>query len=437
MTAGFAALRGKVSAFFAGRAFARNVTLLAGSTALAQGSAVLVAPILTRIYSPADLGLFGIFFAFVTVAATVVCGRYDVAIVSTATRSDAALLTRLAILIAIPATLVCGLVALLFITRDWMGFGAFPRWIAIVAAASIIVTATFTALRYWFTREEAFGFVARFTALQGVLRSVAQVVLGLFVPTFAGLIGGDLLGRLAGVTASLRRAATTLREETATTGRGAWRAAAARHREFPLYALPSTLIDTLAMQLPVPLIGALFSVAVAGEFTLVQRVLGVPVGFIAISVADAFLGRAAALARESPASVKPLFLRTARFLLLAGVVPLLLVVLLGPLAFGWIFGEAWRGAGTLAAIMAPLALVQLAVSPVSRVILLVPRGLRMKLSYDVFALLLAIAALRGGVAAGLSPYASIGLYAGGQIAAYVFFFLLMMKTVTKMAEQPR
>lgn len=422
-------LSGRFGRWFAARPFARNMALLAGGTAIAQVATVIAAPAITRLYSPEAVGLFGVFMAFTGIAAVVACGRYDLAIVSAKNRTDAALLTTLAAGIAAPATVACAFLFLLFIVRQWFGFGAFPAYMAAVAGAAAFLTAVFTALRYWFVREEDFSFIGRFSAAQGITRAIGQVAFGFVIPAAGGLIAGDVLGRLVGIFASLRRTAATVRAEVAAAGRGALRRVAAAYREFPQYSLPSSLIDSLALQLPVPLLAQLYSVSLAGELTLVQRLLGLPVAFIGASVADAFHGRAAAHLRDAPDQVRGLFLRTARALFLSGLGPILLIMAVSPAAFGWIFGEEWRGAGTLAAIIAPLALVQLTVSSVSRIVTLVEGGPRMKLVYDVLAIALAIGCLLAGRAAGLAPYTAVALYAGGQIAAYVLYFVLMLKMI--------
>jgi O-antigen/teichoic acid export membrane protein len=428
-------MRQRIAAFFAGRAFARNVMLLAGSTALAQGSAIVVAPLLTRIYSPADLGLFGVFYAFTSVAGAVACLRYDIATVSAHARSEAAALTVLSIIVAVPATLVCALIAALLILQKWLGFGAFPLYTAAIAGAAALVTAVFGALRYWFIREETFAPISRYAAAQGVTRSIAQVAFGFVLPTWGGLVAGEVLGRLVGIGGSVNRSWRALRDELRGAGPGALRAAASRYSDFPRYNLPSAILDMVGLQIPVPLIAALYSAAVAGELTLVQRLLAVPVSLIAVAVSDAFHARVATTLRENPAALRRLFLRTGGALFLAGIIPILLVVTLGPSVFALVFGKAWRGAGTLAAIVAPLALMQLSVSPLSRVVFVLPQGTRLKLISDVAVLLLAIAALAGAKAAGFTPYAAVGVYVGGQVVAYALYFMLMLKMVTAAGEK--
>ncbi len=60
--------------------FARNVSVLAGGTALSQALAVLAAPLLTRLYRAEDFGYFQVYLSFMAFAMLAVTLRYEQAI---------------------------------------------------------------------------------------------------------------------------------------------------------------------------------------------------------------------------------------------------------------------------------------------------------------------------------------------------------------------
>src|SRR5690606_33042675 len=59
----------------------RNVGILAAGTAVSQLIAFAVAPLLSRMYTPADFGLFGVFVSVVAMASVIVTLRLDLAVV--------------------------------------------------------------------------------------------------------------------------------------------------------------------------------------------------------------------------------------------------------------------------------------------------------------------------------------------------------------------
>jgi O-antigen/teichoic acid export membrane protein len=60
--------------------FFRNVAILAGGTAIAQALNVLTAPIITRLYTPNDLGNLSVYISIYSILVVVASWRYETAI---------------------------------------------------------------------------------------------------------------------------------------------------------------------------------------------------------------------------------------------------------------------------------------------------------------------------------------------------------------------
>jgi O-antigen/teichoic acid export membrane protein len=60
--------------------FARNVLTLMTGTTIAQAIPIAISPILTRIYTPEDFGMFALFIAIATIFGSIANGRYELAI---------------------------------------------------------------------------------------------------------------------------------------------------------------------------------------------------------------------------------------------------------------------------------------------------------------------------------------------------------------------
>ncbi|HYH09761.1 MAG TPA: oligosaccharide flippase family protein [Thermoanaerobaculia bacterium] len=415
----------QVLASFRASRFARSAAMLAGGTAIAHGLTILAAPLLTRLYTPAEFGVLGVFTSFVLVASAVACARFDVAAVAAKERAEAASLTAAAVLVAIPGTLLATAILAFMVRRRILGFETLPTLGIALAGVAVFCTAVFTALRYWFIREEAFPLMSKIAVYQGIGRVAVQLVLGVAGAGWGGLVGGEIAARAAGIGNMARSAMRSIRDSGAG-AMHAMRAAVHRHRAFALYSLPSTLVDTLSLQLVLPLLARYYGTAEAGEFTLVQRLLTVPLAFLSISIADTFHGRAATYAREQPQALRSLFLKTARALFLVGVGPIVAVMVLAPFTFEFIFGAEWKRAGLLTTIIAPLTLCQLVVAPISRIVFVVEKLLRRKLVSDAIVLSVVLLSFAGARALGLSVYGAVACYCASLIFAYVIYFLLML-----------
>ena len=362
--------------------FARNVATLSLGTALAQSLGIALAPVLTRLYSPADLGVLGLFMSFVTVAAVATSLSYELGIVSAANQEKAVRLTWASMLLSAPVCALCGIVLYIVVHFQWLGYGVLPGYSIPLMIVTLLLIGGFSNLRYWEIRQEHFQIIARTTIVQQAIRSVSQVVLGLLGIGPAGLLFGEMIGRGAGVGSLFRHAWPALKCVAASAHRNELVSALAENRNLAIYSLPSSLIDTLAANLPLPLLVQLYGTALGGQFALMQRVLAVPLVLIATSVADTFHSRLAVCAREQPGQIPGLFARTSAGMFLLGLGPALILFFAGDRLFALVFGKPWTTAGTLAGITAPLLLAQMIVNPLSRLVFVL-RGQKSKLIYDL------------------------------------------------------
>lgn len=352
--------------------FLRGVIAIAGGTALGQAATVLLSPLLTRLYTPEAMGLWGLFVSFLGVASVAATLRYEVAIVAASSEEEALALTRSSLVLALGVGLL-GVLALEGLRRgQLLGYGAFPAWASILAFPALVAFAWGMALRYYGVRRGAFDLVGRFTVTQGVARPMAQLLLAFLGG--AGLLLGEVLGRFLGLAALWRLLPKTT---------GPWFSPAVltRYKSYPLVQLPSGFLDTLALMAPVPVFTALYGPAVGGGLALAQRTMGLPLSLIGASIADVFYSHAAEILRKSPSSLLPFFIKTTLRSALISLPFGVLCWFLAPQIVPRIFGSAWKDSGLLFAALAPWYAALLIVSPVTRVVFL-SRYAWIKLAYD-------------------------------------------------------
>jgi O-antigen/teichoic acid export membrane protein len=204
--------------------------------------------------------------------------------------------------------------------------------------------------------------VARTKLSQGIGQVATQLGCGLAGLGAPGLLVGDVVGRVAGG-GGLGLAA--LRDRPfAHAGRSTLAAAAARYRRFPLITTWSGLLNVGSLQLPSIMFSAFFGAAAAGLYALSYKMLVLPTMLLGQSVAQVFLSRAAAAARE-PAELRQLTERTALVLFGVGLPLFAVVALGGPEIFRTVMGQRWEQAGRYAQVLAPWFVVWLVSSPLS------------------------------------------------------------------------
>ena len=70
--------------------FSRDVLTLVTGTSIANVIPIIIMPVLTRLWSPNDFGVFAIYIAFVGILGAVSAGRLDMALILPKKNKDAA-----------------------------------------------------------------------------------------------------------------------------------------------------------------------------------------------------------------------------------------------------------------------------------------------------------------------------------------------------------
>ncbi len=352
--------------------FFRGVVAIAGGTAVAQAVGILLSPIITRLYTPEAMGLWGLFVSFLGVAAVVSTLRYEVAIVAASSEEDALALTRSSLVLGIFTGLFSALILEVMRRNDVLGYGHLPAWVSLLAFPAVVAFAWGTALRYYSVRKGAFGLVGRFTVTQGVARPFAQTLFSPFGS--AGLLLGEVAGRLLGLTALWRALPKNTGPKYSAT-------VLSKYLIFPMIQLPSGFLDTMALMAPVPVFTALYGASFGGGLALAQRVMGIPLSLIGASVADVFYNRAAELSRNRSQKLFSFFVATTAYLFTLAVLFGLFSWFVMPKLVPWVFGREWSETSYIYSSLAPWYAAMLVVSPLSRVLAL-SKHMWIKLIYD-------------------------------------------------------
>lgn len=412
---------------------ARGTMVLGGGAAAAGVLTALTAPAITRLYSPDQLGQFGLVVGFLNIAAVTLTLRLEMAIVSAPSEEEAGRVALLGMLILPFSTVLATAVLVILIVLPVGPYGALPAaWILLVPIP-VAAIGLMGVLRYWVVRRQDYVPLSQLAILQSAARGGSQIGLGFLQIGALGLLLGDLVGRIAGVT---RLMALEFPAIVASAGQPAWRGARtllARYWKFPAFSLPSSFVDTLAGTLALPIISQFYGLEAAGYFVLVETVFSLPMIVVGRSVADVFHGRAAAMARNAPERVAPLFLRTAGTLGVIAIPVGAAALFLAPAAFPLVFGAEWQTAGYVAAALAPRMVVQLIVSPLSRLVF-VYEGQEAKLIFDVAVLTLTVTSLTGAHLLGLPFLTALVLLALADLVAYTLYAGILWRLIRRSAD---
>ena len=355
-----------IFSIFRNRPSFESVIKLAGGSAIGQALVLLSTPLITRIYGPTEMGVFGLFMVYVSFASVGVALRYDLAIVVARDKFEASVLLITSIAIAAPFVVLASAVLYGMIHFRVLGYAALPVWSVAVMLLTLLATGIFTSLRFWFVGRQRFGEIGLSLISQGAGRATIPILLGLMSSSWIGLLAGEVLGRMLGI-ARLAHGAWAEVQKTRTVLSAKDSRQVLRHYwKYPAIFLPSSIIDALATSLPLPIISSLFGVSAAGEYFLVYRLASAPAALISAGVADVLHAKLIEAARKNRSLVHLLIKDVIRKLVVTSFAIYLPIAIASPFLFVYVFGHSWEQAGTLMAIQSMASITGLVVSPLSR-----------------------------------------------------------------------
>lgn len=344
--------------------FIRHVATLLTGTVASQALMLLLTPVLSRLYTPEDYGLFSVYASILSTLTVIAALRYDMAIMLPRSEANAKVLKRGVTILIVAASVVSTVVCLILggVIADAFNAPSLAPWLGLMGL-SVFSLSEITALTYWFNRTKDYKTIGVNKVLMSSGTGLAQ--LGLALVKIGG-VGGLIIGSLLGQFLALVR----LRQKSKDSRSGLEEADSSlkellhRYRRMPLLNGPNALVDSARSTGMSLLIAALYSGAVLGQFYMAWRILQIPIALINGAISQVFFQKLATIERGR---MFP-FIRTAivRSALL-GIIPFVLIYVLSPWIFPLVLGGQWVQASYISQALVPWLFMNLITSPISTI----------------------------------------------------------------------
>ncbi len=347
--------------------FSRNVATLMTGSMVAQAIPIAISPILTRIYTPDDFGIFALYMSIASIFATFATGRYELAIMLPKKNEDAVNVLFLSLTVTFVVSLLSLLVIFLFNRQIVYLLNAptLSNWLYIIPL-SVLFTGLYQSFNYWNNRSKQYKRLAVSRVVQSTATGTTNLGMGWSGFGASGLILGGLAGQIA--------AASVL-------GKTIWKndsdifgyrnkikiiALMKKYKKFPLLNLPNALVDSFRMSGINMLIAKFFATATLGQFSLAWKMVQVPIVLVGGALGQVFFQKVSSVHKAD------LYALIIKYIMKASLVaaPIFLVIYLFSVdIFSFVFGENWKLAGESASVMAPWLFINFVTSPLVSVML--------------------------------------------------------------------
>ena len=405
--------------------FARNVVTLMTGTTFAQALAIIVAPILTRLYSPEDFGILAVFTSIVGILSVISCGRYEIAIVVAEDDEEASSLAVLALVLGIVFGIT--ILILIIIFKSWIltfNYKNIDMWIWILPV-SLTVMAIYQVLNYWNIRLQEYRLLAKRQISQSISTAMVQIGLSVLELAERGLILGYVTGQCIATGMFLWQTIRTNWKSIVkkVTKEKLYRVLF-KYKKFPLLDGWTSLLDNLTLAMPILFFTYIYDSNISGQLALTLKILAIPSALIGVSVSQVYYQRLTLAIREGEGA-SSIVEHTFAGLLGISICFCLLVVLVAPPLFPTVFGSSWVMAGQYARLLAPSICLRFVVSPLSSAFAAFNR-------LDLIALwkVIAVVITAGSLVLSIqfcNPTISVVFFTISDIALYCMYLIMIFK----------
>ena len=269
--------------------FSRNVLTLMTGTTIAQAIPIAISPILTRIYTPEDFGMFALYMSVASILSVVATGRYELAIMLPKKDEDAVNIVALSILISFFVSFIALLVVFFFNTQitNLLGNPEISSWLYFIPI-TVLLTGVYQSFNYWSNRKKQYKRLATSRVIQSGTTSTTNLGMGFGGFGSTGLILGGVLGQGVATAILAKMVWGEDKHRLEKLSKIKIFALSRRYTKFPKFDLPSAIIYSIYTNMAVVFFTKFFESSVSGFYFFANRIIKMPFSFFISAFSDVF-----------------------------------------------------------------------------------------------------------------------------------------------------
>jgi O-antigen/teichoic acid export membrane protein len=317
----------------------KNMAILATGSGIAKLIGFAAMPIITRLYSPEDFGVFALFVALTMVFTTIGSLRYSMAV--PLPRHDALAFNLFCVSLCLVTLIASAMALILLFFGDTLlplisAEALQPYWWLLGLA--LFGGGLSETLNQWATRKRRFKVAAKNEVTKTCLSAGTKIGFGLLGLKPVGLLAGQVAMQWGGIIALSRAFWPDFKAQWPRVELQRFWFLIRFYRSFPFYRLPSQFLMALNMQLPVLMTSKLFTLTATGQLSLAITTIAIPMQLFGRTLGRAYYGEISSIGRKDINKLYSLSLSVLKRLALLAILPTLVLAFFGPWLFSLVFG---------------------------------------------------------------------------------------------------
>ncbi len=344
----------------------KNILTLIFGSGLSHIIPFLLTPILTRLYSTSEYGLFGFFISLIAISTMISTGRYHLAILLPKDENESNCIKFISITLSL---LFCTLLTILiyvFFKLNLFGslFAKTQNLIFFLPLATLSFS-LFDITNYTLNRNGQYKDMSFARIFRSFSREVLSIIFGIYTWGAKGLILGSILGNVIPVAIYRNKIFNNLSHDLDNA-----KVILKKHKDFPMYQMPSSVLGSFSLQAPIYFFTAFYSLSIVGLFTLSTRLFSLPLSLLTASISQVFYKQISDFHNEKDyTSIKQIFYLTFKKLVLIGLPISIFLFLFSETLFHYVFGSDWATSGLFVKYLVPGFFIKFIISPLTPIFL--------------------------------------------------------------------
>jgi len=394
--------------------------------ALSQVIGLLAIPIISRLFTPVDYGIFNIFLGIVTIAGVLVTFKYEQILVLPKRKKDAINIVVLAFMI----TFIISALSLIIVLIAPKTLGkiinteGFSQWL-IYIPISIFLVGIFQILEKYSLRRKDYKKLRTGHISQSLTRASINIGLGFYQKIMGGLIWGYIAGQVIAVLflsrGRLKSLFFNIRKHFD------WqhcKAMARKYRKTTFALIPSSITGSLTTYVPIFVLGFIYDDFVVGIYSMGFNVVNLPILILGKALYDVSYKHSIDIINSNN-SLSEFVERIVARLSIIGIAPVVFLGLFAKPFFNFLLGEEWQLMALYIQILLPYFFFKFVCIPV--MILIQTGKAHIYLYWQILYLILTCIALLTGKFLLLSHELTILLLSISNTLCYILLLYLNFK----------
>ena len=416
------------------RHFFSNVSRLLQGSIAGQLIAFAALPILARLYNSHDLGIAQAVLSILNILIIVSALRLEVAILYVPSEKLENLMRCgwwLCVFTSSIALIVTSIITLIRI--DWSDAHR-------VAALLLPLVGLFSGwnllLGYFALRLKAFSASSNVKIVQSLAYSSSAASLGYWRPSSVSLLLAEIFSRFSSnyfIVRSLRLEQKYFKWP----GFKILKTVLKSHRELVSLGLGGALVNTAGSAFTSVMLLGLFNASEAGQYAMLERFIGMPVGLIAATVSQVFMAQlSSAVSTNNHEESLNTFRKLLKIQTIAGLAIVLVLLFLAPQLIVFVLGESWQRSSEMLQPLSLLYFFSFIVGPINMTLTIIYRQ-RLQLMWDCTRFILVNSTWFGVWYFSININSALWLYALSASISYLIYIIITNQALRTFVRAPQ